>query len=47
MSLRRRLEQALAVIDAYVPVDGPLLQVGFSMSWGCGSATAPRTGGRS
>jgi hypothetical protein len=47
LSPRRRLEQALAVIDAYVPVAGPLLLVGFSMSWGCDSATAPRTGGRS
>lgn len=32
LSLRRRFEQAVAVIDAYVPADGPLVLVGFSMS---------------
>ncbi|ANS64762.1 hypothetical protein SLINC_2538 [Streptomyces lincolnensis] len=31
-SLRRRFEQAVAVIDAHVPADGPLVLVGFSMS---------------
>ncbi|MPY55145.1 alpha/beta fold hydrolase [Streptomyces acidicola] len=32
LSLRRRFEQAAAVIDARVPVDAPLVLVGFSMS---------------
>ncbi|EDY59125.1 MULTISPECIES: alpha/beta fold hydrolase [Streptomyces] len=32
LSLRRRFEQAVAVIDAHVPGDGPLVLVGFSMS---------------
>ncbi|WP_328432660.1 alpha/beta fold hydrolase [Streptomyces sp. NBC_00453] len=32
LSLRRRFEQAVAVIDAYAGVDGPLVLVGFSMS---------------
>jgi pimeloyl-ACP methyl ester carboxylesterase len=32
LSLRRRFEQAVAVIDAHVPADGPLVLVGFSMS---------------
>ncbi|MFI7409914.1 alpha/beta fold hydrolase [Streptomyces sp. NPDC049627] len=32
LSLRRRLEQAVAVIDAQVPDGGPLILVGFSMS---------------
>ena len=32
LSLRRRFEQAVAVIDAQVPADGPLVLVGFSMS---------------
>ncbi|EGX56551.1 hypothetical protein SZN_27226 [Streptomyces zinciresistens K42] len=32
LSLRRRLEQAVAVIDARVPADGELILVGFSMS---------------
>ncbi|KMS66717.1 hypothetical protein ACM01_45305 [Streptomyces viridochromogenes] len=32
LSLRRRFEQAVAVIDARVPADGPLIVVGFSMS---------------
>ncbi|MGW1952008.1 phosphotransferase [Streptomyces sp. NPDC001920] len=32
LSLRRRMEQAVAVIDARVPADGPLVVVGFSMS---------------
>ncbi|MFJ5675764.1 alpha/beta fold hydrolase [Streptomyces sp. NPDC093097] len=32
MSLRRRFEQAVAVIDAYGGADGPLALVGFSMS---------------
>ncbi|MGC0341339.1 alpha/beta fold hydrolase [Streptomyces sp. SLBN-8D4] len=31
-SLRRRFEQAVAVIDAHAPADGPLVLVGFSMS---------------
>ncbi|MDN3020715.1 alpha/beta fold hydrolase [Streptomyces sp. S.PB5] len=32
LSLRRRFEQAVAVIDARVPAEGPLILVGFSMS---------------
>ncbi|MFF4057528.1 alpha/beta fold hydrolase [Streptomyces sp. NPDC001668] len=32
LSLRRRFEQAVAVIDAQVPADGPLVLAGFSMS---------------
>jgi aminoglycoside phosphotransferase (APT) family kinase protein/pimeloyl-ACP methyl ester carboxylesterase len=32
LSLRRRFEQAVSVIDASVPADGPLILVGFSMS---------------
>ncbi|URM92409.1 alpha/beta fold hydrolase [Streptomyces sp. MRC013] len=32
LSLRRRFEQAVAVIDAYAGGDGPLVLVGFSMS---------------
>ncbi|MFJ9584686.1 alpha/beta fold hydrolase [Streptomyces acidicola] len=32
LSLRRRFEQAAAVIDARVPADAPLVLVGFSMS---------------
>ncbi|ELS52692.1 hypothetical protein STVIR_6333 [Streptomyces viridochromogenes Tue57] len=32
LSLRRRFEQAVAVIDARVPYGGPLILVGFSMS---------------
>jgi pimeloyl-ACP methyl ester carboxylesterase len=32
LSLRRRFEQATAVIDAQVPPDSPLILVGFSMS---------------
>ncbi|MEU9736449.1 alpha/beta fold hydrolase [Streptomyces sp. NPDC048002] len=32
LSLRRRFEQAVAVIDAYAPAHGPLVLVGFSMS---------------
>lgn len=32
LSLRRRFEQAVAVIDARVAADGPLVLVGFSMS---------------
>ncbi|WP_329290780.1 alpha/beta fold hydrolase [Streptomyces pseudovenezuelae] len=32
LSLRRRFEQAVAVIDAHTPADGPLVLVGFSMS---------------
>ncbi|MEV5428973.1 alpha/beta fold hydrolase [Streptomyces sp. NPDC052701] len=31
-SLRRRFEQAVSVIDAHAPADGPLVLVGFSMS---------------
>ncbi|MEU0676904.1 alpha/beta fold hydrolase [Streptomyces sp. NPDC006172] len=31
-SLRRRFEQAVSVIDAFVPADEPLVLVGFSMS---------------
>ncbi|MEV5439450.1 alpha/beta fold hydrolase [Streptomyces sp. NPDC052682] len=32
LSLRRRFEQAVSVIDAHVPAGGPLVLVGFSMS---------------
>ncbi|MEW2132518.1 alpha/beta fold hydrolase [Streptomyces sp. NPDC005435] len=32
LSLRRRYEQAVAVIDAHAPADAPLILVGFSMS---------------
>ncbi|MFD8420341.1 alpha/beta fold hydrolase [Streptomyces sp. NPDC059466] len=32
LSLRRRFEQAVAVIDAYAGANGPLVLVGFSMS---------------
>ncbi|MEV7732869.1 alpha/beta fold hydrolase [Streptomyces sp. NPDC088921] len=32
LSLRRRFEQAVSVIDEYAGVDGPLVLVGFSMS---------------
>ncbi|KAB1980522.1 alpha/beta hydrolase [Streptomyces triticiradicis] len=32
LSLRLRFEQAVSVIDATVPADGPLILVGFSMS---------------
>ncbi|MDX3456237.1 alpha/beta fold hydrolase [Streptomyces sp. ME02-8801-2C] len=32
LSLRRRFEQAVAVIDAYCGAEGPLVLVGFSMS---------------
>ncbi|MXM62861.1 alpha/beta fold hydrolase [Streptomyces sp. HUCO-GS316] len=32
LSLRRRFEQAVSVIDARVPGEGPLVLVGFSMS---------------
>ncbi|MEU1202216.1 alpha/beta fold hydrolase [Streptomyces sp. NPDC005813] len=32
LSLRRRFEQAVSVIDASVPADGELILVGFSMS---------------
>ncbi|MEU6085851.1 alpha/beta fold hydrolase [Streptomyces sp. NPDC047085] len=32
LSLRRRCEQAVAVIDAHAPADAPLILVGFSMS---------------
>jgi aminoglycoside phosphotransferase (APT) family kinase protein/dienelactone hydrolase len=32
LSLRRRFEQAVSVIDAYAGTDGPLVLVGFSMS---------------
>lgn len=32
LSLRRRFEQAVSVIDARARVDGPLVLVGFSMS---------------
>ncbi|WP_229864593.1 alpha/beta fold hydrolase [Streptomyces djakartensis] len=32
LSLRRRFDQAVSVIDAYTPVDEPLILVGFSMS---------------
>ncbi|MEU2424014.1 alpha/beta fold hydrolase [Streptomyces sp. NPDC007851] len=32
LSLRRRFEQAVGVIDAFAPADGPLVLVGFSMS---------------
>ncbi|MFF9673306.1 alpha/beta hydrolase [Streptomyces eurythermus] len=32
LSLRRRYEQAVAVLDAHAPADDPLIVVGFSMS---------------
>ncbi|MEU0252564.1 alpha/beta fold hydrolase [Streptomyces sp. NPDC006184] len=32
LSLRRRYEQAVAVLDAHAPADEPLILVGFSMS---------------
>ncbi|MEV6111744.1 alpha/beta fold hydrolase [Streptomyces sp. NPDC052109] len=32
LSLRRRFEQAVAVLDAHAPADDPLVLVGFSMS---------------
>jgi pimeloyl-ACP methyl ester carboxylesterase len=32
LSLRRRFEQAVAVVDAHAPADSPLVLVGFSMS---------------
>ncbi|WP_330457478.1 phosphotransferase [Streptomyces sp. NBC_00820] len=32
LSLRRRFEQAVAVIDGHAPADGPLILAGFSMS---------------
>lgn len=32
LSLRRRFEQAVSVIDAFAPANGPLILVGFSMS---------------
>ncbi|MEU4932833.1 alpha/beta fold hydrolase [Streptomyces yokosukanensis] len=32
LSLRRRFEQAVAVLDAHAPADSPLVLVGFSMS---------------
>ncbi|MEV5796509.1 alpha/beta hydrolase [Streptomyces collinus] len=32
LSLRRRFEQAVAVVDAHAPAPGPLVLVGFSMS---------------
>lgn len=32
LSLRRRFEQAVAVVDAHAPADAPLVLVGFSMS---------------
>ncbi|MFF9766387.1 alpha/beta hydrolase [Streptomyces sp. NPDC014636] len=32
LSLRRRYEQAVAVLDAHAPADDPLVLVGFSMS---------------
>ncbi|MGW0880349.1 alpha/beta hydrolase [Streptomyces sp. NPDC002671] len=32
LSLRRRFEQAVAVLDAHAPADHPLVLVGFSMS---------------
>lgn len=32
LSLRRRYEQAVSVLDAHVPEDDPLILVGFSMS---------------
>ncbi|WP_425247399.1 alpha/beta fold hydrolase [Streptomyces sp. NEAU-NA10] len=41
LSLRRRFEQAVSIIDAYVPADGPLVLVGFSMS---GQTVADLTG---
>ncbi|MEU3411140.1 alpha/beta fold hydrolase [Streptomyces sp. NPDC006658] len=32
LSLRRRYEQAVAVLDAHAPADDPLIVIGFSMS---------------
>lgn len=46
LSLRRRFEQAVAVIDAYVPVEGPLVLVGFSMSGQTVADLAPHYGQR-
>jgi pimeloyl-ACP methyl ester carboxylesterase len=45
LSLRRRCEQAVAVIDAYAP-DGPLVLVGFSMSGQTVADLAGHYGGR-
>ncbi|MFF0887901.1 alpha/beta fold hydrolase [Streptomyces sp. NPDC003456] len=46
LSLRRRFEQAVSVIDALVPADGPLLLVGFSMSGQTVADLARHYGGR-
>ncbi|MFD9396077.1 alpha/beta hydrolase [Streptomyces sp. NPDC060000] len=46
LSLRRRFEQAVSVIDAYVPADGPLVLVGFSMSGQTVADLAAFYGGR-
>jgi pimeloyl-ACP methyl ester carboxylesterase len=45
-SLRRRFEQAVAVIDARAPADEPLVLVGFSMSGQTVADLAAHYGGR-
>ncbi|MFJ3668294.1 alpha/beta hydrolase [Streptomyces sp. NPDC090106] len=46
LSLRRRFEQAVAVIDARVPADSPLVLVGFSMSGQTATDLVRHYGGR-
>ncbi|MFE2298943.1 alpha/beta hydrolase [Streptomyces sp. NPDC059445] len=46
LSLRRRFEQAVSVIDATVPADAPLVLVGFSMSGQTAADLARHYGGR-
>ncbi|MFD7390709.1 alpha/beta hydrolase [Streptomyces sp. NPDC059852] len=46
LSLRRRLEQAAAVIDARVPGEAPLVVVGFSMSGQTAADVVARYGER-
>jgi pimeloyl-ACP methyl ester carboxylesterase len=46
LSLRRRFEQAVSVIDAHARVDGPLVLVGFSMSGQTVADLARHYGGR-
>ncbi|MDW4907121.1 alpha/beta fold hydrolase [Streptomyces sp. ADMS] len=46
LSLRRRFEQAVGVIDARVPADSPLVLVGFSMSGQTVADLAGHYGGR-
>jgi aminoglycoside phosphotransferase (APT) family kinase protein/dienelactone hydrolase len=46
LSLQRRFEQAVAVIDAYASVDGPLVLVGFSMSGQTGADLVAHYGDR-